>query len=180
MRYTLSLLSLLFIADLATAQTAYRVEDYQVTFFIKNAGITVEGSLEGLEAEVEFHPRKTAKNRIIASLDPSTIQTGIKIRDKHLKRADYFDVEQYPKITLVSTGFSKANEGKLIGTFILTIKGIEKELEIPIAYTNSSDKLTLSGIFTLNRLHFDLGDNSIILSDDVEVQLNAQLGRLDS
>ena len=171
---------LLLVASSAVAQNVYQLEDYQVTFFITNAGITVEGSLEGLEAEVEFHPRKPAKNRIIASLDPGTIQTGIKIRDKHLKRADYFDVEQYPKVTLVSTGFSKADKDKLIGTFILTIKEIEEEVEIPIVYTNSNDKLTLSGSFTINRLHFDLGEDSIILSDDVEVQLNAQLERLDS
>jgi polyisoprenoid-binding protein YceI len=180
MRYVFSLLSLLFVVDLATAQTAYQVEEYQVAFFIKNAGITVEGSLEGLEAEVEFHLRKPAKNRITASLDPSTIQTGIKIRDKHLKRADYFDIEQYPKITFESIGFSKTDKNELIGTFLLTIKGIEEEVEMPITYTNASDKLTLSGSFILNRLHFDLGDNSIILSDDVEVQLHAQLARLDS
>jgi len=42
-----------------------------------------------------------------------------------------------------------------------------------VIYKTYHHTLTLSGSFTINRLHFDLGDNSVILSDDVEVQLNA-------
>lgn len=172
--------ALLLTMEVAFAQDTYQVEDYQVVFYIDNAGITVEGSMGGLKADIAFDPRKANKNRIAASLDPATIQTGIGIRDKHLKRSDYFDVEQYPKITLTSTGFGKTGKDELLGTFILKIKDIEREVKIPVTYTYTSDGLSLSGNFTINRLDFGLGEESIILSDEVRIQLNAQLKRIET
>ncbi len=177
MKYIILTLSLLFTMNMVAAQDAYQVENYQVVFFIDNAGITVEGSMEGLEADVAFHPRKIAQTRIVATLDPATIRTGIRIRDNHLKRSDYFDIEQYPKITLTSTGFTKNGKDALLGIFILNIKGMEREVKIPITYTNSGDILDLSGNFIINRLDFGLGEESFILSDDVSIEITAQFRR---
>lgn len=179
MKYVTLTLGLLLTASMAIAQDDYRVEDYQVVFFIDNAGITAEGSMEGLEAELSFNVRKPEKSQVAASLDPGTIKTGIRIRDNHLKRSDYFDIEQYPEITLTSTGFTKNGKGTLLGIFTLTIKGIDREVNIPITYTNSGDALNLSGSFTINRLDFGLGEESIILSDEVEIKLTAQLKRVE-
>lgn len=165
----------LCLTSAAFGQDAYQVLDYQVNFFIENAGITVEGNMEGLEADIQFHARKPSKSSVNASLDPTTIDTGIRIRDNHLRRADYFDVKQYPEITLKSTGFEKTGKDQAVGTFVLTIKGISKKIEIPVQYQEEGENLIFSANFTINRLDFGLGEESIILSDDVEVKLIAQL-----
>ncbi|MEQ9441245.1 MAG: YceI family protein [Cyclobacteriaceae bacterium] len=165
------------LSFLSLAQEVYQVKTYEVKFLIKNAGITVEGSLEGLEAEVLFHPRKLANNKIVASIDPGTIQTGIKIRNNHLKRSDYFDVEHYPKISLSSLGFSKAAPDTILGRFVLTIKDVTREIKMPIHYIISGNSLRLDGTFTIDRLDFGLGKESFMLADEVEILLNASLER---
>lgn len=167
------------ISRLAAAQEAYQVNDYEIKFFIKNAGITVEGSLDSLEAKVLFHPRKPNKSQITASVAPGTIQTGIKIRDKHLKRSDYFDVERYPRINLESLGFTRAAQDTITGRFALTIKDVTQKITVPIHFVSAGNTLQLDGTFSVNRLDFGLGGKSIILADEVDVVLNARLERLD-
>ena len=166
------------LTSAALGQSSYQVIDYQVVFFIKNAGLTVEGNLGELEASIQFGQNQMSNSKIIASVDPSTIDTGIRIRDNHLRRADYFDVKQYPEITLKSTSFEKAGKDQAVGTFILTIKGISKEVEIPVQYQEEGENLIFSANFTINRLDFNVGEESYILSDDVKVQLQAQLRTL--
>lgn len=171
-------LSFCLISWLALAQEAYQVTTYEVKFLIKNAGITVEGSLDSLEAEVLFSSRKPATTRITASVSPATIRTGIKIRDNHLKRSDYFDVEHYPQISLRSLSFSKAASDTLLGRFALTIKDVTQEISLPIHYVDSGNTLQLDGTCTINRLDFGLGDESFMLAEEVEILLHARLERL--
>lgn len=167
-----------FCSFVAVAQETYQVQEYQVRFLIKNAGITVEGHLDSLEAEVLFYPRKPSKSRIIASVAPSTIRTGIKIRDKHLTRSDYFDVAHYPAISLRSLGFTQKDQSTLLGRFELTIKNVTREITMLIHYLESDKTLRLEGICMINRLDFGLGEKSLILADDVEVRLVASLKQL--
>lgn len=171
-------LMLSFCSFIIVAQETYQVEEYQVNFFIKNAGITVEGRLDSLKAEVLFDYREPSNSQIIASVAPSTIQTGIKIRDKHLTRADYFDVAQYPIISLRSLNFTQKDQQTLLGRFELTIKNITQEITMPISYFYSDDILRLEGTCTINRLDFGLGEESLILADDVELRLTANLKQL--
>lgn len=55
-----------------------------------------------------------------ANLDASSVQlviqvesidTGIEARNKHLKTADFFDVEQFPTITFNSSSIQKSGDG---------------------------------------------------------------------
>ncbi|HVE19360.1 MAG TPA: YceI family protein, partial [Ilumatobacteraceae bacterium] len=44
------------------------------------------------------------QSKVEASADVASITTGDDGRDTHLKSPDFFDVEKYPIMTLVSTG----------------------------------------------------------------------------
>jgi len=43
----------------------------------------------------------SANSKVEAVIDATTIQTRDNQRDQHLKSADFFDVEKFPKITFV-------------------------------------------------------------------------------
>ena len=44
-------------------------------------------------------------------IDASSIDTGIARRDRHLRSADYLDVNRYPEIVFTSRGVSAAPDG---------------------------------------------------------------------
>ncbi len=160
------LVALLLLAKFNFAQTPLKVVSSAITFTIKNAGLTVNGSFSGLEADIRFSPTEYKVSTIKASVNANTIKTGIDARDNHLKKAEYFDAANFPKITMESSFFGKEGN-RYIGYFKLTIKGITKDIIVPFTFENN----VLKGSFTIDRRHFKVGGNSMILGDNVKVDL---------
>ena len=81
---------------IALAATTWSPTTGSVQFHIKNAGITVDGTLKGLSASVKFDENDLVNSSIYASVKTATINTGIDKRDEHLKKDEYFDVANHP------------------------------------------------------------------------------------
>ena len=159
-----------------SAQVQWEVDSSHVAFYIDNAGFEVEGSFSDLSAEIAFSPNRLEKSKMIASVPANTVRTGIKLRDKHLKKYDYFDVENFPNIELQSEIFERKGEN-YIGEFELMLKGKSTKLTIPFVFEQDKKAALIEGGFSINRLDFDLGKNSIILSDTVRVEVMVKLSK---
>ena len=155
----------------AASQTQWKVGTSSVTFKINNAGIPVNGSFGGLIADIKFDADNLAKSSMEASIDVNTINTGINLRDNHLKKEEYFNVTVYPKISIVSTSFSKDNEQLFKGFFKLTIKGTTKDIVIPFSYSESGNSVIFQATFSLDRRDYNVGKNSLIMADEVTVHI---------
>src|SRR5262245_57478640 len=105
-------------------------EPTPVNFIIKNAGLKVKGSMSGLDGFIIIDSQNSSLIKIEGTINPCTIQTGIALRDKHLKKADYFNVAEFTKIFMTSTQIKKSNR-RYVGNFDLTIKDIKKNITIP-------------------------------------------------
>jgi polyisoprenoid-binding protein YceI len=67
------------------------------------------------------------------TLDVSSIDTNQEQRDGHLKSADFFDAEQFPKISFKSTSFKKVGDDyELSGD--LTLKNVSKSVKLNVEY----------------------------------------------
>lgn len=156
----------------STAQTHWKVSSSFITLKIKNAGLNVDGSIGGLNANIQFDSNNYTKSSIEASIDINTINTGIDLRDKHLKiKEEYFNASKYPKISIKSTVFYKEKDGTYKGIFKLTMKGITKEVAIPFSYTESANTATFKASFTLNRRDYNVGGSSWTMSDNVAISI---------
>jgi polyisoprenoid-binding protein YceI len=160
-----------FLARPAFAQNKIAFEQTPVNFIIKNAGLKVNGSIGGLEGFIMIDPENSNLLKIEGSIDPNTIETGIGLRNNHLKKPDYFNVKEYPKIFMTSTEIAKKGNRKYIGNFDLTIKDVKKNVSVPFTVTSIGNEYFLKGEFSINRLDFKLGEESIILSDNVTVKI---------
>ena len=139
-----------------------------VSFSIKNAGLRVNGSLGGLKARVEFDPANPARALIEGLVDVATIETGIGLRDKHLKKEEYFYAEKHPQIVMRLVGLEGSGTS-FSGSFSLQMKGVTKVVKLPVAFQTNATGATLSSTFTLNRLDFGIGSSSWTLGDEVKV-----------
>ncbi len=153
------------------AQARWKSESFAITFSIKNAGINVSGKLSGFQSEFNFYPEQLASSNILASIDVNTINTGIDLRDKHLKKEEYFDAAKYPKIEMSSVAFEKLAEGYFKGKFKLTIKKTSKEVVIPFYYTENKNTAQVKGTFAINRRDFEVGGSSWTMSDNVSISI---------
>ncbi|MTI38384.1 YceI family protein [Fulvivirga lutimaris] len=170
-----SLLTFTFYLAFNILQAQNQELSGNVSFIIKNAGLNVDGNIGGIQGAVIFNEQQPSQSKISVTIDPTTIDTGIGLRDKHLKKEDYFDVDQYPAIKMQSTAIVKKGD-VYEGIFELTMKGVTKELTIPFTVSKENNQLHFKAIFELDRLDFNVGGNSWVLSDDVKVNVELVLG----
>jgi polyisoprenoid-binding protein YceI len=152
--------------------TNNKLSKCEVQFEIVNAGIVVEGSLKAVVVQGYFDPEKINDSHINIAANPSTINTGISIRDKHLQRADYFNTATYPQIILVSQYFEKTGKNKFRGKFKLSIKDLTKDCEVNFSMKSYENQKRYEGIFTINRIDFEIGKSSLTLSDEVLIKFS--------
>ncbi|MCR8899729.1 YceI family protein [Gordonia sp. GONU] len=72
-----------------------------------------------------------------AEIDVTSINTKNEQRDGHIKSADFFDAEKFPKATFVSTGVrAKGDDYILDGDF--TLKGVTKPVSLELEYNGTN------------------------------------------
>ncbi|MES2797356.1 MAG: YceI family protein [Bacteroidota bacterium] len=121
------------------------------------------------------------------SAEVSSITTNNEQRDGHLKSVDFFDLENFPKITFKSTGVNKKSEGEFDLTGDLTIKDITKSITLSVVYEGTATdpwgnvKAGFEIAGKINRHDFGLVWSVIteaggaLVSDDVKILGNIQL-----
>jgi polyisoprenoid-binding protein YceI len=145
----------------------------KVHFVINNFGIATGGDFKGLSGTVKFDPAHPANSDFDISVDASTINTDIEARDNHLRKSEYFDVKNYPKLSFKSTKVTKTNKDGYLYMFgNITIKGVTKEIKFSFTATTKNGGYLFEGSFKLNRRDFGVGGNSISISDDLTVSLS--------
>ena len=142
----------------------------EVSFQIKNAGLTVTGRFTGLKTNLIFNPSDLAKSSLSASVEVATVKTGIDKRDEDLQEEKYFNTDKYKQIEVKSTKLYKKG-AQYAGMFNVTIKGVTKQVEIPFEFTASGNDALFKGSFTINRRDFGVGGSSVMMSDNLTVNI---------
>lgn len=160
----------------------------EVHFRVKHLVVSnVIGSFGEFEGKVTTEADNFQNSIVEFSANVASINTNNPQRDAHLKSADFFDAENYPKLTFVSKKIIKKSDNtyELVGD--ITIRGIKKEISLDVetggtttdAYGNTVAGFEITG--KLNRKEFGLRwDNrtetgGIIVSDEVKILINAEL-----
>lgn len=131
-----------------------------ITFKVKNFWGLL--NVKGRFTEFTGDGQLTGKGAVFGRLDirAASLNTGIGRRDKHLRSADFFDVERFGEINVVVTGVhpTKGNAADLRANF--TIKGVTAPLPLPVRVTELEDgSIQLSGETKVDRSQFDLAWN---------------------
>ena len=167
----IALLILLLTGAVAFAQYRPMDKGSTVHFTIKNFGIRTGGSFSGLQGNIKFdisHPEQAGFD---VSIDANTINTGIDMRDEHLRAETYFDVKNYPRIRFTSTKVTASSKpGQFMIYGKLTIKNKSKDISFPFTVKQTGNGYLFNGTFTINRRDFGVGGSSVI-SDNLDVDL---------
>ncbi|MGY5766164.1 YceI family protein [Brachybacterium sp. DNPG3] len=149
-------------------------------FTVRHAGISkvrghfgeVEGSLTVAEG---------GALSFAASLRVDSVSTGNPDRDGHLKSADFFDAENFPEITFVSTS---VQGDELVGD--LTIHGVTKPVTLNLSYEGAATdpfgtyRAGFTADLKISRKEFGLTWNAaleaggVLVSDEVKIAIEAE------
>lgn len=167
MKFIFSLLLTQILVAASFAQEYKPVDEGSaVAFEIKNMGFNTKGSFKGLDGKIVFSPADPSKTSFDVTVDATTVNTDNEMRDNHLKKESYFDVEKYPKIRFVSTSCSGPDKnGHYTLSGKLTIKNTTKDMSFPFIATPMGGDYIFKGDFQLNRKDYDIGGSSTISSN---------------
>ncbi len=165
----LTVVSLLIMSGYAFALVSgWRIaEGYQIRFDGKYA----HGSFDKMEGNIRFDPVNPDESRFEVSVDVSSINTGIELKNKHARSDKWFDAEKYPHISFVSKSVSRTDTGFVVRGE-LELKGIRKEIAIPFAFRSVVDRHLFYGKFKVNRGDFGIGKVSGKDSDSTAVEVS--------
>lgn len=184
-----NLLSFILLASLSTgifAQTTWKADPAhtQVSFGITHMGISeVEGLFREFDGSIVASEEDFSDAQYEFSAEIPSIDTGIEMRDKHLRSEDFFDAEKHPKLTFKSTSSEKVGEGKYKVTGDLTFHGITKPVTLDVWYRgtveNPQNGEVISGFAisgTVKRSDFNLGPDfpEPVLSDEVVIDFDGE------
>jgi polyisoprenoid-binding protein YceI len=126
-------------------------------------------------------------SRIEAEIGTASITTNDAGRDTHLRSADFFDVETYPKIRFVSTAVKSTGHDEFIVTGDLTIRGSTRPIEMKVTSEGltrdpwGNDRAGFSAALRIDRRDFGLTWNQaleaggVMVSNEVKVTIDVEL-----
>lgn len=142
-----------------------------VSFKIKNLGTYVNGTFSNTTITSNFDTKNIENSFLNAIINVKTIDTNNTKRNKHLLETTYFDVSNYPSISLKSSSIKHVSENNYTLKAKLTVKATTKEITIPlIISTNKNENIIVSN-FEINRRDFKVGKNSWVMSDTVLIKV---------
>jgi polyisoprenoid-binding protein YceI len=162
----------------------------EVQFKVKHLVIsTVSGFFKSFEGELDTANDDFTDASISFSLDINSIDTNQTQRDEHLKSAEFFDAEQYPKISFKSASFTKTGDDEYALAGDLTIKGITKPVTLDVEfggaatdfYGNTKAGFEISG--KINRKEFGLTwsgvteAGAVVVGEDIKLLINVQFAK---
>jgi polyisoprenoid-binding protein YceI len=95
------------------------------------------------------------------SIEAASIDTGIGRRDNHLRSEDFLYVERFPTITFESTRVER-DGGRLVLVGPLTLRGVTREVRVPVEVSVADGRLEARGRFEINRDEYGVSYDSIL------------------
>lgn len=153
-------------------------------FVVTHLMITdVEGSFKNFESTISASKDDFSDAVITLSADVNSVNTEDEKRDAHLKSADFFDAEKFPKLTFKSTSVKKVSANKYKVSGLLSLHGVTKSVTLDATLrgltTNPMSKKATAGFKvsgTIKRADFALGSKypNAMLSDEVTLNANTE------
>lgn len=146
----------------------------------------VSGKFNQFEAAIENDEEAFETSQISFTADVNSVDTANADRDGHLRSADFFDVENFAKLSFKSTSIQKVNDGLYNISGDLTIKDVTKNITLETEYSglmkdpwgNTKIGLSLNG--KINRKDFGLTWNAaletggVLVGEDIKLAAEVQ------
>jgi len=154
-------------------------------FAVRHMGIsTVRGEFKKVSGSAGYDTADPGKTSLDATIDATTVDTRVDMRDNDLRSRNFLDVQKYPTITFKSKRAEAAGPGKMKITGDLTIHGVTKEVVLDVEGPTSPVKdprgnfhIGASATTKINRKDFGVNGAPGMAGDEISITIDAELIR---
>lgn len=172
------------ITDAAVTDWTLDAAHSTVGFGIRYVGQNeVGGSFDQFAAQLTVDPDDPTQNRVEATVQVFSVDTGIALRDFHLRRAEWFDVDQHPAMTFASTRWTPRGDGYRVEGD-LTLRGVTQTVTLDVESFGVTEdhegvqRAGFHGTTTIDRSTYGVGpvgqtpSGAQVVDTDVRVDLS--------
>jgi polyisoprenoid-binding protein YceI len=160
----------------------------EIGFKVKHMMFTnVSGKFNAFKATIENEDNHFETSKISFSAETASVDTNNADRDGHLRSAEFFESDTYPKLSFISSSITKLSDNNYEIVGDLTIKGVTKSIVLAAEYSglmtdpwgNTKAGLSVSG--KINRKDFGLTWNAaletggVLVGEEVKLVSEIQL-----
>jgi polyisoprenoid-binding protein YceI len=150
---------------------------------------TVRGNFSEWTGYVEGDENDPGNAVAQATIKTASLTSGAADRDKHLRSADFFDVDQYPEMTYRSTKVEKIDNNNYRVEGELTIKNVTRpvslEVEVGDIFSDGwgNERIGVSATGKINRKDWGLEWNMVmeagrlLVSEHAKLEIDTELVR---
>jgi len=144
-----------------TVQYRIDAERSEVTFRARSRLVDAVGRFHRFGGEMSVDPRDLSTAVLTLSVEAASLDTNNRKRDDHLRSADFFDVTRYPVVRFESMQVMPATRGAAVHGR-LTIRGVTREVAVPVEVDIGDGSLIARGAFTLDRQDYGIAYQSAL------------------
>ena len=149
-----------------------------VQFKISHIGVSwMIGTFDTLSGSFTYDPDAGPEGQSISvEIETASVDTGHAERDKHLRSADFLNVDAFPTASFVSTGYEGDAEGGTM-TGDLTLHGVTRPIAIAVKTVGEGKdpwggyRAGFEGTVSLTRKDFGMGYNLGPAAESMELFL---------
>jgi polyisoprenoid-binding protein YceI len=150
------------LASVASAKDTYKFDPSGSTigFSVHQFLGTTRGKFTNFSGKIEIDREHPENSSVTAQIDVSSIDTRIKKRDDHLRSAEFFNAEKFPRVTFKSRSVKQTGpqSGDILGDF--TMHGVTRPITLHVKLLTPINETaqTRWGVSTdpINRREFNL------------------------
>lgn len=158
-----------------------------IEFTVKHMMITkVRGRFESFDGTLQIDQENPEDSYVEGTIDVESIVTNDSDRDDHLRSADFFDVENHPKMHFESTRIEQVDDDQFKVYGDMTIRGTTNEVVFDVTYEGGgqdpwgNQRVGFTATGTINRKDFGLNWNVALetggwlVGDEVNISIDLQ------
>ena len=146
----------------------------------------VEGRFKDFEGTIRYDDKDVTKSSVEFTAKATSIDTGVEARDKHLRTADFFEVEKYPTLSFKSTRVELKGKDAYVLHGDLTLKGVTKPVQLPFKVAGAvkdqrgNTRFGVEAQATVNRRDFginfggDMPGGGLAIGNEVNITLHLE------
>lgn len=152
-----------------------------LAFTFKQLDAASTGQFKTFATQLVYDEKNPAAGSLDVKVTIGSLDTQDGERDDTLKSADLFDAQKFPTATFVAKSLARNSAGGLEAVGKLTLRGVSKDLRLPLTLKPTTSGLELSGQATIKRLDYGVGQgdwkSTESVGDEVKIQYKVALVR---
>ena len=163
--------------------TLYRIQPAtsEVGFCIDSKFQQIKGSFKDIKGGIALESSAGNNGQALLTIKTASVSTSSSLVENVIKSDTFFDVEKYPEILFVSTGFEWQSETKGVLKGNLTLHGVTKPVTFNVVLSDvkgnkvgNNDTILVKITTSIKRADFGMDTMTMMVSDTVKLCMSVQ------